>query len=918
MICRVKIQQGYRVVFKPGSDCHGLPIEIKALEEQRKKLAEGRIDKESDEIPDQSIAELEYLKPIQIRRAARALATRTVKEQEAEFRQWGILADWENAWQTKSRHFVVKQLEVFQEMAKKGLIFRRYKPVYWSPSSKTALAEAELEYKNDHKSTAAYVKFPLTTIHKALRKKIENKLGGSSGLAAVIWTTTPWTLPANKAIAFSNDVEYSIIQNRQDLLIIAKSRLQDVINACFGGDRMKIVIDSFLGKELGGAHYLNPLQGRTARPQPLIHADFVSEESGSGLVHCAPGHGMDDYALCTSLGMEAVAPVDDIGCFTDAALPDDPSALEGISVLKGGSKAVLKLLGGDVLAVHNYKHKYPYDWRTKLPVIIRATEQWFADVGSVKDAALVSLEEVQFIPQSGMRRLQSFVKGRSEWCISRQRAWGVPIPALYTEDGKAVLTAASVAHIISVMKGRGLDAWWTDEPDEPAWILPGLEGNFRRGDDTMDVWFDSGSSWTQAEGRADVYIEGTDQHRGWFQSSLLTYIASGNTVAPFKTLITHGFTLDQKGKKMSKSEGNVIAPSQIMDGSLIRASKGGPQDLGVDALRLWAASSDYTRDVVIGEGTLKSNQSALLKYRMIIKMLLGSMQTHAEQTPISKLDRIALYQLQSVMAEVTTAYANFEFYKGVSAINRWINSDLSAFYLEALKDRLYCGDGGGIVEEIFHGLMRMLTPITPSLVAEAWEHYLEKIEGKKGISLERRTHPFHQILSDPLCGRQPEIFEYIPDDIPWLMNAHTAIKTALEKLRTLKMIGSSVQAHVVLSLPPKAHEVFSRYADELESIFVVSSVEIKDIKLDLTKFAAAFDAPGGRATAWVSQSPEAKCPRCWRSVAPVKDELCKRCDDVLYENPPPGFNKLPRPSLIKRDALGLFIKGELSYLKDVK
>jgi isoleucyl-tRNA synthetase len=279
---------------------------------------------------------------------------------------------------------------------------------------------------------------------------------------------------------------------------------------------------------------------------------------------------MEDYDVCTPLGIKADAPVNDLGCFTSSALPNDPQALEGKSVLDGGSSEVLKILGDKVLAVHKYKHKYPYDWRTKLPVILRATEQWFADVGSVKDHALSSLEEVRFIPEGGRARLESFVKGRSEWCISRQRAWGVPIPALYNEDGVAVLTDESVAHIISIINERGIDAWWTDSQDDQAWVVPGLGGQYRRGTDTMDVWFDSGTSWTQSDQRADVYLEGTDQHRGWFQSSLLTYVsASGREGAPFKTCITHGFTLDQDGKKMSKSIGNIIAPRQIVDGSLL-------------------------------------------------------------------------------------------------------------------------------------------------------------------------------------------------------------------------------------------------------------------------------------------------------------------------------------------------------------
>jgi isoleucyl-tRNA synthetase len=476
------------------------------------------------------------------------------------------MADWDNAWTTKDRTFEMKQLGVFQEMAKRDIIFRRYKPVYWSPSSRTALAEAELEYKDDHESIAAYIKFPMIDIPQALKNQ-----GAVKGrLHAVIWTTTPWTLPANRAIAVNPDLEYVVIDVGKEQLLVAESRLPDLIKALHVYEFSTDIIARINGAGLGGATYRNLLRGQESAPQSMLLADFVSADSGTGLVHCAPGHGMEDYAACKKKGIPAFAPVDDAGCFTDAAFPEDPAALACLPVLEDGTAKVIELLDDMVVSVRKYKHKYPYDWRTKLPVIVRATEQWFADVGSIKEVALASLANVEFIPNSGKPRLESFVKGRSEWCISRQRAWGVPIPALYDENGAAVLTDESVAHIISVIGDRGSDAWWTDAEDDPAWIAPGLQGSYRRGKDTMDVWFDSGSSWTQTEGRADVYCEGTDQHRGWFQSSLLTYLsASGHAVAPFRKLITHGFTLDQEGKKMSKSIGNVISPNEIIEGQLL-------------------------------------------------------------------------------------------------------------------------------------------------------------------------------------------------------------------------------------------------------------------------------------------------------------------------------------------------------------
>lgn len=869
IICRTKLQQGHRVVWVPGWDCHGLPIEIKALEQQReKKDGEGILD------------------AIGIRRAARNLASKTVKEHMKGFREWGIMADWEKAWKTMDKTFETKQLAVFQEMVKKGLIFRRYKPVYWSPSSRTALAEAELEYNNEHISTSAYIKFPITDIPGEVRDFVPNL----SKLSALIWTTTPWTLPANRAIAFHQDLTYSIVKCDDDHLIIASSRLSALQDSCFKDKVIEVVRQDIPGSVLRNLTYTNQLRGQNSDDQPLIHADFVSSESGTGLVHCAPGHGMDDYEVCTRLGIEAIAPVDDLGCFTDAALPDDPSALSGKSVLNDGNMEVLKILGDQVLFISKYKHKYPYDWRTKLPVIVRATEQWFADVGDVKSVALERLNDVTFIPQTGKQRLESFIKSRSEWCISRQRAWGVPIPALYDENGTALLTDTSVAHILSVIEERGIDAWWSDPENDPAWIPAGMSGTYRRGKDTMDVWFDSGTSWTQTDQRADVYSEGTDQHRGWFQSSLLTHTAiADSSEAPFKTLITHGFTLDQSGKKMSKSIGNTIAPSQIMDGSLLppvkMKKKGGnvSQGFGADALRLWVASSDYTKDIVIGQPVLASVNSALSKYRITFKMLLGSMHESARTSPVTKLDKIALVQLRAVMSEVESAYNSYEFHRAVSAINRWIHTDLSAFYLEASKDRLYCGDGGGVLEEIFHGLLKMLTPITPCLVEEVWNHL------PAWMAAESPVHPFHREFLDTIISPRRLSEEEIPSieqDIPWLLEAHTAIKLAQEEARSQKIIGSSLESSVLIDLPSKNLKVFERYADELESIFVVSSVEIGgDVNRGDWRFSAplsppGWHEPGGEGKVWVLPPKDKKCPRCWRYVAPVKDELCGRCETV--------------------------------------
>ena len=610
MICRTKLAEDHRVNYIPGWDCHGLPIEIKALE----KLG-WRTDQERDATA--------------VRKAARAFAQAAVDKQMAGFKSWGIMGAWSDHWKTMSKTFEVRQLSVFRQMASRGLIYRKHKPVYWSPSSRTALAEAELEYNDQHTSTAALVKYLLTG---PLAERFAQPLYG------VIWTTTPWTLPANQAIAINKNLTYTLVHSpATGLLIVVKSRIAHLENLT--KHRLRIVEEELPVDLLLSSTYSGPSKfGPSKSSRPIIHAGFVTEDSGTGLVHCAPGHGMEDYEALQPLirsGQVTVnAPVDETGNFTHEASAADPPYLEGLDVFEAGNARVCQAMDmeGLLLATHTHRHKYPYDWRTKKPIIIRATAQWFADVNGVKQNAQRALDGVIFQPTSGESRLRSFVLNRNEWCISRQRAWGVPIPALYHKaTGEAVLSDRSIVHIMRVMAERGVDSWWSDRPDEPAWVMESLDAtDHHRGLDTMDVWFDSGTSWTEmlhpksaASPRADVYVEGTDQHRGWFQSSLLTSVAwqeargSGEPpIAPFRQLLTHGFTLDADGKKMSKSIGNVVSPDAIITGQLdqlgataMRASskKGQRQQssLGPDVLRLWVASSDWTKDVVVGDTICK-------------------------------------------------------------------------------------------------------------------------------------------------------------------------------------------------------------------------------------------------------------------------------------------------------------------------
>ena len=938
IICRYHVALGKHVVdWVPGWDCHGLPIEVKVLQEKGKErtLDLDKQEKKFDGIP------YNQVDAINIRRAARALATRAVESQKKSFREWGVMADWDNAWTTMDRDFEIKQLEVFMKMMKESLIYRRFKPVYWSPSSRTALAEAELEYREDHVSKAAFIKFPLNGAPEALEKKLGY---GVDTVNVVVWTTTPWTLPANRAIAFHRDIEYTIVESvTHGRLLLAASRIQEVELYC--GEKLKVV-NSVPGNELVGVTYRDTIFDSKSPPRPLLPARFVSQGSGSGLVHIAPGHGMDDYELCLQNDISVFAPLDDQGCYTAFASPDAPDMLLGKGVLNTGNQAVLDHLStlGFIMGQHEYKHKYPYDWRSKQPVIIRATEQWFANVGDIQDDALQALDSVKFVPPSSKSRLQAFVKQRSEWCISRQRAWGVPIPALYRQTGnRPILDEESVTHIISVIKERGIDAWWTDDEADPAWIPPSLRNHdestsFKRGRDTMDVWFDSGTSWTQIlkpsetdQHIATYYIEGTDQHRGWFQSSLLTHIAyqlDGRRVspmAPFKNLVTHGFVLDQHGRKMSKSVGNVISPIEIMDGTLLplmkRKINGQATEvrdaLGPDALRLWVASGDFTTDVKISPTVLQAINGSLSKYRVTFRLLLGILHDFNPNTcprneDLDTIHKIALWQLSQVDSSVQNYYRSLEFNRAVSEINTYISTSLSSFYFECIKDAAYCGTFKQRIQaqtalcQIFMQLQQMLLPVTPLLIEEIWDYTPPTIKDcQPSPPGQRMWTDFEPSL------RESDIAGRLNDDFPLLMQAANAVNRAQETARNDKKMGDSLQSFVLLEIDTtagngkQATDLFHQYTECLETLFVVSRVGISHGKTpELMQaewsYPANFDMLDCNIVAHVYTPTQSKCIRCWRYDASVEMEkdkaLCARCKGVIVDlkkTKPELFGEVP-------------------------
>ena len=898
--CRFQLATGRRVDYVPGWDCHGLPIEVKALEQLRK---DGKLN--ADEKPS----------PVLVRKAARQLAAATVETQKSSFQEWSIMADWNKAWKTMDTDFEMKQLGIFKNMVKDGFIHRRYRPVYWSPSSRTALAEAELEYKVDHVSTAAYIKYSMRMVVR----------GQSSNVNAVVWTTTPWTLPANRAIAVNENLIYLILQSsRHGFLLLAESRSRDIETLL---DENFTAVDRIRGSELVGLEYQDPLFAEKPPVRQILSGDFVSAEAGSGLVHLAPGHGMEDYKLCQNNGIPVHSPVDDDGCFNSGACPDHPELLIGQKVLDHGINTVLDQLlrTGMLLHRQQHKHKYPYDWRSKQPVIVRATEQWFADVGKLQDMALDSLDRVRFVPLGGHERLKGFLKSRSEWCISRQRAWGVPIPALYDVDnGTALMNEHSVTHIIETMRKRGTDAWWSDADNDPEWTPPPLRDDggqtkYRRGKDTLDVWFDSGTSWTQMthgpnseEHRiADVYLEGQDQHRGWFQSSLLTRIAQQSasnskapvSTAPYKTLVTHGFTLDSTGRKMSKSIGNVVSPSEIMEGTLLPpAKKRGFDAQGPDALRLWVASCDFTSDVRLSPIVLQAVNGSLSKYRVTFKFLLGALADFAPRLAIqfdkmSLVHRIALIQLRDAYHRVYQHFQEFEYSRAIGDINKYVNTAFSAFYVETIKDALYADSGVTRQEAqstlllILRALQMMLGPATPMLVEESWDYTPKQIR-------QWFQHPLQTAWDrDMFSGCQDAELE---EDLPALMQANTAIKNAQELARGQKLMGSSLESFVTLQLGTSkvtssrsAIQVFERYHSELETLFVVSGVRLcathlpSEVSNSRWQRSSLFHVNGEDITAWVYQPLDAKCVRCWRHTAPAgaqeNDALCRRCEGLVQQ-----------------------------------
>lgn len=888
IINRFQLLQGKYVFYKPGWDCHGLPIELKALQ----KLTQSANN----------------ISPAKIRSLASAHAIKTIKVQKGQFQQFGIMTNWEDSYITMSKNFEIDQLHVFQQMIQRGLIKRQRKPVYWGTETKTALAEGELEYVDHHKSLSAFVKFPLT--EESANKLFESINIDSRDIAlkCLIWTSTPWTLFSNRAICFNENLQYSLIRVNHEYLIV---ECQLIKNLKF--DHEPTILTNFCGGKLNGLMYTNPLL-QDNLPRPLLHGDHVTSTAGTGLVHTAPGHGADDYLVGVANNLEVYSPVDHEGRYILNELPETLH----YALTEPGTKSARKVLSSEtthqilellrefdmLLYSHEYVHSYPYDWRSKKPIIIRSTPQWFADLSDAKGLALDSLKHVQFYPERGVNRLSSFIKTRNEWCISRQRSWGVPIPAFYKKDNpdEVLMNEETVAHVIKAIKSKGIDSWFTTiTEDMKEWLPPSYHNTahlYRRGKDTVDVWFDSGSSWNVLKDfytnelgltdlpkpLADVYLEGSDQHRGWFQSSLLTKVASsGEAVAPYGTIITHGFTLDEKGIKMSKSIGNTISPESIIKGD----EKLGLPALGVDGLRLLVAQSDFTTDVVAGPTVMKHVAEALKKFRLTLRFILGNLQesTSYKLLPFDQLrpvDQYTICKLQELNELSKEYYEKYNFSKVLTTIQYHMNNDLSAFYFDIVKDALYADHFESkkrlqIQTTLFHILdtyRSIMAPIIPVMVQEAWNNVPKKW---------MESDPCPQSIcagESPMTRswKQLNITESTQVKANFEENHLALLKAYQKSFKDLKDITKSVQTKATLycnmeSLP------FSE--EEMCDILQVGQFKVVKVLHESTEGINVRLSGNIDAQLMVEPSDMFKCPRCWKHNSTSEDTLCSRCANVI-------------------------------------
>jgi isoleucyl-tRNA synthetase len=854
IIIKSKQMAGFDTPYVPGWDCHGLPIEH-------------RVDTELGE------RKLE-MSQVEIRQYCREYAKKYIDIQRNEFKRLGVFGEWERPYLTMNYPYEATIVREFGKFALSGSLVRSKKPIYWCISCKTALAEAEVEYE-EHTSPSIFVKFPmisdLSTSYPALARK---------EISIVIWTTTPWTLPANLAIALHPDFEYVAVETGNNEVMILAKGLLDVCMDTFGIESYEI-IQEFKAADLENLQAKHPLYNR---PSAIVIAPYVTLDAGTGCVHTAPGHGREDYETGLEYGLDVYSPVDDSGRFTP-----DVEYFAGLDVFEANRPVNDKLKeAGALLKEENITHEYPHCWRCKKPVIFRSTEQWFISMekNGLRQKALDAINKVTWIPSWGQERISNMIANRPDWCISRQRSWGVPIIMFFcNECNHLVISQEIIDHVASMVEKSGVDVWFTETEKD---LMPsgtccpecGAD-RFTKETDILDVWFDSGVSYAAVmekrdylDSLSDLYLEGSDQHRGWFHSSLLCSVGTRGE-APYKGVLTHGFVVDGSGRAMHKSEGNVISPEEII------------KEYGAEILRLWVAGEDYRDNIRLSKEILKRLTEAYRRIRNTCRYLLGNLNDFDPETDsikyqqMEELDRWVLSRLQELNERVLKAYEDFEFHLVYHSLHNFCVLDLSAFYLDIIKDRLYTSPPQSLarrsaqtaMNEILESLVRLMAPVLSFTSDEIWQHMKGK-EHSSSVHTELFV-PVNTTYKDPeLAGRWEDIIALRKE-----------VTKALELARKDKKLGHPLDASVTVGLSPDLMEKIAPYREQLRSIFIVSSVDIKDMD-QLEKSLESETLPGLRVK--VSPSTDPKCERCWVHDPTVGNDtsrptICKRCIQALAE-----------------------------------
>ncbi|MDD5645072.1 MAG: isoleucine--tRNA ligase [bacterium] len=850
IIVKYKNMRGFRSPYVPGWDCHGLPVEHQLF----KNLG----------ISKNGISQSDF------RKKARAYAVKFAEIQSGQFRRLGVFGDWDHPYYTLDAEYETSILDSFAELADKGYVYRGLKPIYWCGKCETALAEAEIEY-SDKKSPSVFVKFKAGS-------HVSEFIGSDKDAYFIIWTTTPWTLPANLAVALHPSFSYGAYETDGEIWIMAT----DLSGSFFGKTGLSPrLLKTFKGAELEGKKAEHPF---IKRESAVVLADYVTLEQGTGCVHTAPGHGQEDYITGLKYGLDIYSPVDEKGCFRD-----NVEHFAGKNVFSANKDIIEFMKKKNVLVLsEEVEHSYPHCWRCKGPVIFRATEQWFINVDhkDLRKKTLDYAKKVRWLPSYGQNRISSMLENRPDWCLSRQRYWGVPIPVFYCgKCGKAVLSKKVINHVTSLMRENGGCDIWFDW--DAAKLLPGNtvcecgSAEFVKEHDILDVWFESGVSHTAVMKQrgglnypADLYLEGSDQHRGWFQSSLLTAGALyGN--APYKTVLTHGFTIDEEGRKMSKSLGNVVDPLKVIE------------ERGADILRLWVSSVDYTMDVALSEHILKQVSDSYRRIRNTFRYLLGNVSDFdyssdgVDYQNLTAVDKWALSRLAALIHSVTDAYDNYDFCRVYHQIHNFCAVDMSSFYLDILKDRMYTFRAGSserrssqtVMHRILVSLSMMLAPVLSFTCEEVWEY----------IDIADKSPSVH-MNGWPVCDAE-WINKEIESDWAKLIRVKAEIDKLLEELRKNKKIGNSLQAKAVLyAKGGELKDFLLGYSDILKTVFIVSDVEVRD-------FEERKDSKGGDISGLeirIDGADGAKCVRCWnysKTVGTIEGhpEICERCFKVITD-----------------------------------